>query len=322
MGCSLNRKESRIFILNLIYLCSFSLESTFSLCSCCIMSDNTGAEYITGIFKNNEDAFDSITKVQTQNKVGISSMNPALPILDLHGITRAQIHTSLFQKMQEKLLSKVDNLEDRALTKLLDRCFRYIGGDAQLRSVCLQIMQKLPIIDEKYLRPLSENVELYNSCPLGVKQQIWSTNQGLFGEAVSPLLDQYISDKENLLFGVEDKSKNSVSFLSILPRSRRQNAVIQELVSMLGNSPTLYTTLLQFLRTLFLRTQISHYCTLRADLLMTLHEKESKLCELDRCRKFAWCLDACVRVGGVDAKKTRELYSFIEEQEQGDDILG
>ena len=286
------------------------------------MSDNTGAEYITGIFRDSEDSFDAISSVQQENRVRISSMEPALPILDLHGITRAEIHTSLFQKMQEKLLAKVDELESRALMKLLDRCFRYVGGDPQLRAVCLQIMQKLPSIDDKYLRPLSENLDLYNSCPLGVKQQIWQTNQGLFGEAVSPLLDQYISDKESLLFGVQDKSKNSPSFLSIQPKVRRQNSVIQELVSMLGTSATLYTTLLQFLRTLFLRTQISHYCTLRADLLMTLHEKESKLCELDRCRKFAWCLDACVRAGGVDSKKTRELYSFIEDQEPGDEILG
>lgn len=286
------------------------------------MSDSTGTEYIAGIFKDSEDTFDAISSVQQENRVRISSMEPALPILDLHGITRAEIHTSLFQRMQEKLLTKVENLEGRVLMKLLDRCFRYVGGDAQLRAVCLLIMQKLPNIDDKYLRPLSENTELYNSCPLGVKQQIWQTNQGLFGEAVSPLLDQYISDKESLLFGVHDRSKNTVSFLSILPKARRQNAVIQELVSMLGSSATLYNTLLQFLRTLFLRTQISHYCTLRADLLMTLHEKESKLCELDRCRKFAWCLDACVRVGGVDAKKTRELYTFIEEQEAGDEILG
>ncbi len=286
------------------------------------MSDNTGADYVTGVFKKADDPFDAISNVQQENRVRISSMEPALPMLDLHGITRAEINTSLFQNMQEKLLSKVDELEDRVLVKLLDRCFRYVGGDPQLRSVCLQIMLKLPSIDDKYLRPLSENAELYNSCPLGVKQQIWTTNQGLFGEAVSPLLDQYISDKENLLFGVEDKSKKSVSFLSISPKTRRQNAVIQELVSLLGNSSTLYTTLLQFLRTLFLRTQISHYCTLRADLLMSLHEKESKLCDLDRCRKFAWCLDACVRVGGMDAKKTRELNSFIEDQTPGDEILG
>lgn len=286
------------------------------------MSDNTGADYIAGVFKDSEDALDAILNVQQENRVRISSMQPALPILDLHGITRAEIHTSLFQTMQNKLLLKVDHLEARGLTKLLDRCFRYIGGDPQLRSVCLQIMQKLPKVDDKYLLPLSENPDLYHACPLEVKQQIWQTNQGLFGEAVSPLLDQYISEKESLLFGIQDKTMSSTSFLSVPPKIRRQNSIIQELVTMLGTAPSLYTTLIQFLRTLFLRTQISHYCTLRADLLMALHEKESKLCEVDRCRKFAWCLDACVRAGSVDSKKARELYTFLEDIEQGDEILG
>lgn len=287
-----------------------------------MMSDNTGADYVLGIFKESEDPLDAVSNIQQENRVRISSMQPALPILDLHGITRAEIHTSLFQTMQSKLLQKVDQLDVRGLTKLLDRCFRYIGGDPQLRSVCLQIMQKLPKVDDKYIIPLSENLDLYHACPVEVKQQIWQTNQGLFGEAVSPLLDQYISEKESLLFGVQANVKNQTSFLSIPPKVRRQNPIIQELVTILGSSPSLYTTLIQFLRTLFLRTQISHYCTLRADLLMALHEKESKLCEFDRCRKFAWCLDACVKAGIVDSKKARELYTFLEETDRGDDILG
>lgn len=288
------------------------------------MSENPlfrGESYVEEIYRESEDPEETFSTVQQENRVRISSMQPALPILDLHGISRAEIHGSMFQKMQEKLLEKVDKLDTKGLTKLLDRCFRFIGT-SELRNVCLRIMQKLPEIDEKYLLHISENRELYSACPLEVKQQIWQTNQGFFGEAVSPILDQYIAEKESILFTTHDGEKKLASFLSLSPKARRQSLLVQELVHMIGTAQPLYTTLLQFLRTLFLRTHISHYCTLRADILMTLHEKESKVCSQDPCHKFAWCLDACIRAEQVDSKKSRELYSFLQAIETGDEVLG
>ena len=50
--------------------------------------------------------------------------------------------------------------------------------------------------------------------------------------------------------------------------------VVQKLTEMVGRNITLYDMLLQFLRTLFLRTRTIHYCTLRAEMLMALHEAE------------------------------------------------
>ena len=288
-----------------------------------IMSDNTGADYVAGIFKETEDAFDAISNMQQDNRVRISSMQPALPILDLHDVSRAEVHSSLFQTMQDKLLGKVGSLDTRGLTKLLDRCFRHIGGDAQLRDVCLMIMQKLPKVDEKYLQHIADNPDLYAACPAEVKRQIWQTNQSLFGEAVSPLLDQYIAEKDRLMFGTltKEPDKKPTSFLSFSPKVRRQSSIVQELVSMVGNSQQLYSILCQFLKTLYLRTRIPHYCTLRADILMSLHEKVSPLSEADPCRKFAWCLDACIRAGCIDGKKSRELFTFLEQIEGGQELL-
>lgn len=287
------------------------------------MADNREAAlaYVEEVYKDSEDALEAISTVQHENRVRISSIQPALPMLDLHGISRAEVHGRVFNSLQEKLLEKVDGLDGRGLAKLLGRCFQYIGT-AELRNVCLQIMQRLPEIDEKYLLVISENHQLYSACPLEVKRQIWQTNQGFFGEAVSPLLDQYIAEKESIIFSTHDAEKKPLSFLSLLPKARRQSPIVQELVHMVGPSLPLYTTLLQFLRTLFLRTHICHYCTLRADILMTLHDRESKICDSDGCHKFAWCLDACIRVGHVDSKKSRELYSFLDGIEAGDEIIG
>ena len=42
--------------------------------------------------------------------------------------------------------------------------------------------------------------ELYCDTDTEVKRQIWKDNQSLFGDEVSPLLSQYIKEKEHILF--------------------------------------------------------------------------------------------------------------------------
>jgi hypothetical protein len=61
---------------------------------------------------------------------------------------------------------------------------------------------------------------------------------------------------------------------------RRQGEVVQKLAHMIGTSVKLYDMVLQFLRTLFLRTRNIHYCTLRAELLMALHDLEVQVIEV------------------------------------------
>ena len=69
----------------------------------------------------------------------------------------------------------------------------------------------------------------------------------------------------------------------------------------------------QFLRTLFLRTRNVHYCTLRSELLMALHDREVQdVISVDPCHKFTWCLDACIRERNVDVKRSRELQGFLD----------
>lgn len=62
--------------------------------------------------------------------------------------------------------------------------------------------------------------------------------------------------------------------------------VVLKLTHMIGKNVKLYDMVLQFLRTLFLRTRNVHYCTLRAELLMSLHDLDiSEICSVDPCHK-------------------------------------
>ena len=183
------------------------------------------------------------------------------------------------------------------------------------------LMQHLPKINKEYLKVIIGDKELYKEAAVEVKQQIWQDHQSLFGDEVSPILTKYIEDKETSLFSHESLSEN---FFSPSPKVRRQGDAIQQLTKMVGKSIKLYDMVLQFLRTLFLRTRNVHYCTLRAEILMTLHDNDvHEICTVDPCHKFTWCLDACIRERFVDSKRARELQAFLDGVRRGQEqVLG
>jgi negative elongation factor B len=117
--------------------------------------------------------------------------------------------------------------------------------------------------------------------------------------------------------------KRNISFF-FDSQVRRQGEVVQKLAHMIGNNVRLYDMVLQFLRTLFLRTRNVHYCTLRAELLMALHETEvQEITNVDPCHKFTWCVDACIRERNVDTKRSREIQAFLDGIKSGQEqVLG
>lgn len=69
--------------------------------------------------------------------------------------------------------------------------------------------------------------ELYKVCAVEVKRQIWQDNQALFGDEVSPLLKQYIVEKEAALFSSDLSILHN--FFSPSPKMRRQGEVSHKL---------------------------------------------------------------------------------------------
>ncbi|KAK9718155.1 Cofactor of BRCA1 (COBRA1) [Popillia japonica] len=295
-----------------------------------------------------------------------------LPLLDLHGVRRLDFHTSVVEALRDKLVQHINEIgqkegkeRDKKLKELLNKSFPVVKVKA-LRPIVMCILRNTPQIDDQYLKILVRDRELYNDTDTEVKRQIWKDNQSLFGDEVSPLLSQYISEKENILFdhfnittqffGPSPKVRSifyisekenilfdhfniTTQFFGPSPKVRRQGEVVQKLAHMIGNSVKLYDMVLQFLRTLFLRTRNVHYCTLRAELLMALHDLEVQdiisvdpchkyktiegIISVDPCHKFTWCLDACIREKNVDIKRSRELQGFLDNVKRGQEqVLG
>ncbi|XP_043472803.1 negative elongation factor B [Leptopilina heterotoma] len=277
-----------------------------------------------------EDPLKAIEEFQMQNGILLPSLRPMLPLLDLHGVRRLDFHASVLEELREKLIKRINEIgaergdkssaTDRKLKEMLAKSFPAVRIPA-LRPVVMCILRNTPHIDDKYLKVLVREKELYNDADTEVKRQIWKDNQSLFGDEVSPLFSGYIMEKEQVLF--DHQNLNSL-FFTPSPKVRRQGEVVQKLAHMIGHSIKLYDMVLQFLRTLFLRTKNIHYCTLRAELLMALHDLEVQdIISVDPCHKFTWCLDACIREKNVDVKRSRELQGFLDSIKRGQEqVLG
>nr|XP_020664836.1 negative elongation factor B isoform X1 [Pogona vitticeps]XP_020664837.1 negative elongation factor B isoform X2 [Pogona vitticeps] len=271
----------------------------------------------------------AIEQFQTENGILLPTLQSALPFLDLHGTPRLEFHQSVFDELREKLLERISaiaaegKVEERykKLEDLLEKSFPLVKMPS-IQPVVMCVMKHLPKVPEKKLKLVMADKELYKACAVEVKRQIWQDNQALFGDEVSPLLKQYILEKENALFSSDLSVLHN--FFSPTPKTRRQGEVVQKLTQMIGKNVKLYDMVLQFLRTLFLRTRNVHYCTLRAELLMSLHDLDiSEICTVDPCHKFTWCLDACIRERFIDNKRARELQGFLDGVKKGQEqVLG
>jgi negative elongation factor B len=133
-----------------------------------------------------------------------------LPLLDLHGVQRLDFHASVLEELREQLVKRINEIGlergekivqsgDRRLKELLSKSFPAVRVSA-LRPVVMCILRNTPIIEDKYLKVLVREKELYNDADTEVKRQIWKDNQSLFGDEVSPLFSRYIIEKEQVLF--------------------------------------------------------------------------------------------------------------------------
>lgn len=280
-----------------------------------------GKQSIRDGFQGASEPETFITSFQQENCILLSSLVPALHLLDLQDVKRVTFHQAVMNDLFEKLQKCITDLTDQEkLSTLLDHIFQFIHVDV-LRPVIMTTMKKLTNIKADYIEQIATHDKIYQDCPIEVKRRVWMKKHPLFGDAVGPILNRYIEEKNKMLYDLDNIKLRS--FFSIPPRQRRQKTVVKELVDMIGGSIELYNLVLQFLRTLFLRTKEEHYCSLRGELLMAFHDADIKeIRQVDPCHKFAWLLDACVREKSIDSKRLKELQTFLDNIKSQEEVLG
>eukprot|EP01135_Chromosphaera_perkinsii_P000170 Nk52_evm66s32 gene=Nk52_evmTU66s32 len=273
-----------------------------------------GADYIReGLSK--VAPVDFIEKFQRENGLGAGRVGegcePVLPLLDLHGVSRCSLNKAVMERVRERLIKKIELEENdsQALVKLLERSFPYVSFP-ELKRIPFAIMQKLPRIPGHYLATLSATEELYEECSIEIRRQIWESDIPLYTETViRPVLEEYIMKQERMRI-----LANDLSGVGVVPPKKRRGAskVVRQLVDSIGRSLVLYRVVMDSLRTLYANTANDMYCSLRAQLLMAMHDEGlPEIYSEDPCHKFAWCVDACIRDRDI-GKRVKEIDTYFE----------
>ena len=135
--------------------------------------------------------------VHTTLGILLPSLRPMLPLLDLHGIKRLDFHNSVLEDLRERLVTQIAALgsgssaaqltpkeRDRKLKELLVKSFPVIKIK-QLRPVVMAVLKQMTYIEDRYLRVLVRDKELYSDCDIVIKRHLWRDNQSLFGDEAS-----------------------------------------------------------------------------------------------------------------------------------------
>lgn len=242
-----------------------------------------------------------IKEIQEENGLNVPSCIHAFPLLDLHHFPRSDIYLSVLTHLRTKLLEKVETSSPETINQLLKETFPYVKIK-ELRDVTMAVLKRHKDIPPKYLDVLATDAELFAECPMDVKRQVWVHSQRLFLEMTRKIMLEAV-EQLHASWGTQD-----IGALIARAKARRSTPQINELIRVLGTSLKLYNFVLKALRRRFMETGDYNWCTLRADVLMALHDGEvHDIYRKDPCHHFTWCLSAGIRDQNMDAKRSSEL---------------
>uniref|UniRef100_A0A914EBH3 Negative elongation factor B n=1 Tax=Acrobeloides nanus TaxID=290746 RepID=A0A914EBH3_9BILA len=276
-----------------------------------------GPSALRDLLTSSNNLPETIKEFQAANSIQLPSLKPVMKLLDLHNIRRTEYHELVVHELTDKILLKLRALGEkrtpdsvRKLERQLEKCFK-LYKVPKIRPIVLETLKQLPKVADRYLKLIICDKEFYDSCAVTVRQQIWVKNDGLFLEAINPVIASYITEKDKIFLSIEKLQTNF--FTCDTTKSRRQWPQVQELISMVGEREVLYERLMEIIRERYFEAGNTHYCSLRLELLMAAHDVNVEhVVKVDPCHDFAWCLDACVRDKHLDSQQTNKLKILLD----------
>ncbi|KAG0347123.1 Cofactor of BRCA1 [Podila humilis] len=243
------------------------------------------------------------------------------PLLDHHGKTRFEVHSSCMKALKTKLLHKLETtqMDDARFEATLKQMLPYIDVEG-LRELPLTLLGRFPDkIPKKFLTKIAATDALFKIAPKEVQRRVWVDNQTKFREDIIPVVREYMTDPDIVRLSLEMSIEHPAKVIT----QRRSHASIKILMDMIGGITTLYNYLGMYLRSLYVQTNDAVYCTLRFDLLMAMHEANmGSITNVDPCHELVWNLDACNRTMSMDERRVANIRKFFDKVGRDDPVHG
>lgn len=265
-------------------------------------------------------------------------------MIDLLGIQRDELNTQFINFFRTELLSLIPKLSQTQLDNLLEASFPYTYIK-ELQPIIFSVITQNKNIPADYLISMSTPA-VYDMCPIDVRRKIWTANPQSLYDELDPLIATYFAEYVRSLSStmiinkpqLEDESVRSVPPYTLyqfdwLTRYTRDPAtrppVIQKINDLVGNSPEVYSLILEHLESRFLDSEDDNdddggihdprYCALRCDLAVVV--QESKIISINRtdvdpCYPIVNILENAVIDGKTKPEFLRTLDNFITKSVQ------
>ena len=213
------------------------------------------AAHLKSLLSETDNPLQSIKEFQNKNAILLESLSPALPLLDLHGVTRHDFHYSVFEQLKLMLERRIEDIEKRpkeesyqTYMKILDKAFP-LASAPLLRPLIMRVLTKIDNIPQEHLQALVNDPQLYKSAPLEVRRHIWLSDSNLFCQEVRDEIKLF-TDAINRQTTNFDQS---FAFLTPDPRTRRKQCPhLRKIVEMTRANSTLYNKVFLYLKIYFL----------------------------------------------------------------------
>lgn len=276
--------------------------------------DISDANHLRSLLNQTNDPLRQIADFEKANRINLVSLNPALPLLDLHNVSRNEFHQSVFDQLKLVLERRIEDFSKKskedlyaALNKILDKAFP-LAAAPSLQPFVMRMLSKLNTIPQDKLDKIMADPQLYKNTPLAVRRHIWLSKPDLFRQEVQQEIKKFVENVEPLV------SNFHLTECPVLrnPRDKRANCpILKIIVEMTSGNSDLYKNAVQAIKDEFIESPLHaqpFVASLRSGLLMALHDSEfQEMVGKDEIYKFAWCMDACIRANSIDEKQQREL---------------
>jgi hypothetical protein len=242
------------------------------------------------------------------------NVDPAFSLLNVMGVGRSTVCKSIMESLLAQLVERIAHAEVQQLEALLLSTARYMDV-RELRKVPFEIIRRLEAKGQSIPRAFLEQLiahpqsdDIVSELPLHAKHQIWEEQPALFEDGVMEHVQRFVSE-------AKQSAKSSGQFGAPLQHraGRRVVEPLQNILGMIGTSAKLLHTTAQLLRNCFVQPNRSRFpglqhardpalCTLRMELCMALHDKQSRLVGEEPMLKLARQLDAAIRSRALGKK--------------------
>jgi hypothetical protein len=276
---------------------------------------NTGKEFVRDSLEKG-NPMEAVPLIQEKAAFKNPHCRPLLGFLDQLGVKRKESHEYVLKRALELILKKVPSLSSEKLVGLLEETFPFIGID-QLRSIPLEVLDRLHPIPMTFIKQLAMDNEVFWDLPSRVQRQVWALDKNLLRRHALSLIAEYKYEESTCRQGLNMEIDTNAQLRKVV---RQNSQALGHLSAMVGSKADIFKGVSEILTETYGDEESSIYvgmkeaavCACKTQLLMSLYDKEeAKLYATDPACSLVWMLDSCIREKGISEKKLREIDAFF-----------